>query len=181
MHHAMGDTDPLFATLRAMGAGELAHLNGSLEAHLHGTAALLRAWGAPEPVCIAGLYHAVYGTDAFRPALTSTAMRQSIRDLIGVQAEDLVYLYGACHRETYYPRIGRTSQLQFSDRFSGTDYAITTHQLSGLCELILANELEIASTSLAFRAEHGESLGELFERMHGLASDAGMRAYRAMF
>jgi len=176
----MTDTGTLLAALRAMGAGELEHLNGSLEAHLRGTAALLRQWGAPEPVCVAGLYHAVYGTDAFRPALTSPGMRQRIRALIGNDAEDLVYVYGACDRDRYYPRIGTPAQLQFSDRFTGTDYAITPDQLACLCELILANELEIASGSPAFRAEHGESLRELFERMAGLASDAAMRAYRTI-
>ena len=170
----------MFTALRALGAGELAHLNGTLEAHLRGTAALLRTWGAPEPVCTAGLYHAAYGTDAFRTALTSTTLRHSIRDLIGAQAEVLVYLYCACHRDRYYPRIGTPAQLQFSDRFTGTDYAITPDQLACLCELILANELEIASGSAAFRAEHGESLRELFDRMDGLASDAALRAYETI-
>lgn len=174
----MPDPDVLFAALQSLGAGELAHLNGTLATHLRGTATLLRDWGAPEPVCTAGLYHAAYGTDAFCAALASPAMRHNIRDLIGTPAEELVYLYGACQRDHYYPRIGTPAQLQFSDRFTGTDYAISPDQLACLCELILANELEIASGSAAFRAEHGASLRELFDRMDGLASDAALHAYR---
>ncbi len=176
----MPDSEPLFAALRFLGAGELAHLNGTLEAHLRGTAALLRAWGAPEPVCTAGLYHAAYGTDAFRTALTSPAMRHSIRDLIGAQAEELVYLYGACQRDRFYPRIGTPAQLCFSDRFTDTDYAITPNQLACLCELTLANELEIASGLAAFRAEHGDTLCELFDRLAGLASNAAPPPYHTI-
>lgn len=176
----MPDPEALFAALQSLGAAERAHLNGTLAAHLRDTAALLRAWGAPEPVCTAGLYHAVYGTDAFRTALTSPSMRQNIRELIGPQAEELVYLYCACQRDSFYPRIGTPTQLQFPDRFTDTDYTITRGQLACLCELILANELEIASGSATFRAEHGESLCELFNRMAGLASDTALRAYRSI-
>ncbi|WP_414707495.1 DUF6817 domain-containing protein, partial [Rhodoferax sp. UBA5149] len=39
---------------------------------------MLRSWGACESLCVAGLYHAVYGTDRYKPALNSLAGRQGI-------------------------------------------------------------------------------------------------------
>jgi hypothetical protein len=177
---SMKTTDELFAHLQTLGAGELQHLNGSLVAHLRGTEALLRSWGANESLCVAGLYHAVYGTDGYNPALTLLDGRKSIAALIGTTAEELAYLYGACNRNVFYPRIGTEAQLRFADRFTNTEYAIEASQLTSLCELILANELEIASNSAEFRAKYGAALSKLFERMSGLVSEAGFQAYRSI-
>ena len=167
----------LLAQLQALGAGELEHLDGSLETHLRGTEALLRSWGACESLCVAGLYHAVYGTDGYSPALTSLAGRRSIAEAIGAEAEKLAYLYGACNRKVFHPRIGTEAQLLFADRLSNRDYGIQPRQLAQLCELILSNELEIASRSAQFRAKHGAALSRLFERMSGLVSEDGFQAY----
>jgi hypothetical protein len=174
----MNQSEYLFAELQALGAGEFEHLNGSLAAHLRGTESLLRKWDARETVCIAGLYHAVYGTDGYNPALVGVDMRQRIAALIGQEAEELAYLYGACNRKTYYPRIGTDAQLLFANRFTNTEYAISNEQLRDLCELILANELEIAQGSEEFRNKHGAILGKLFNRMEGLVSEAGFKSFR---
>jgi hypothetical protein len=177
----MKNTDELFAKLQALGAGEFGHFNGSLAAHLRGTEALLRAWGANESLCAAGLYHAVYGTDGYQPALMPLADRNVISTLIGPEAEALAYLYGACDRKDFYPRIGTGDQLMFADRFTNSKYAIERVQLAALCELTIANELEIASDSAEFRARNGASISRLLERMSGLVSEAGVQAYRSIF
>ncbi|MGZ5819260.1 MAG: DUF6817 domain-containing protein [Burkholderiaceae bacterium] len=174
----MSQSEHLFAELQTLGAGEFEHFNGSLAAHLHGTESLLREWGARETVCIAGLYHAVYGTDGFTPSLAGIDMRQRITTLLGDEAEKLAYLYGACNRRAYYPRIGSESQLQFADRFTNTEYDISNEQLRDLCELILANEMEIAQGSAEFRAKHGANLAKLFGRMKGLVSEMGFRTFQ---
>jgi len=176
--NSMKSSETLFARLQALGAGEFQHLNGTLTAHLYGTETLLREWGANELLSTAGLYHAVYGTDGYNSALVNLSMRESIATLIGADAEELVYLYGACDRGVFYPRIGTEKQLMFADRFSNTEYEITPKQLTNLCELILANELEIAMGSSAFREKYGASLIQLFERMPGLVSEIGFRTYR---
>jgi hypothetical protein len=176
----MNSVDQLFGKLQALGAGEFAHLNGPLSTHLRGTEALLREWGAPEPVCAAGLYHAVYGTDGYNPALTSLAGRKHIAELIGDEAESLAYLFGACNRTVFYPRIGTDAQRMFADRFTRAEYEISLRQLAELCEITLANEMEIASNSPEFKALHGRYLSQLFERMSGLVSKAAFRAFRTV-
>src|SRR5512138_2876948 len=93
--------------LAELGAEELQHLKGSLLSHLQSTYELLKAWGNREELCRAGLYHAVYGTFAFESSLVDLKKRESIAALIGAKAEKIVYYYGACDRDYFYPRIGR--------------------------------------------------------------------------
>lgn len=176
----MNSVDQLFSKLQSLGAGEFEHLNGSLSMHLRGTEALLRQWGAADAVCGAGLYHAVYGTDGYNPALTVLAGRKNIAELIGVEAESLAYLFGACNRKVFYPRIGTDAQLMFADRFTNVEYHISLLQLTQLCEITLANELEIVSNSPQFIAAHRLNLSPLFEKMSGLLSKAGVRSYRTI-
>jgi hypothetical protein len=174
------DPDALFDQLQMLGAGEFAHFDGSLADHLRGTECLLRARGSADAVCAAGLYHAAYGTDGYAPALASIDQRRDIAALIGAEAEALAYLYGACDRDLFHPRIGTPLQLVFRDRFSGTEYGIRREQLAQFCELTVANELEITGRNADYRAKHRASLSELFERMSGLASPAAFDAGKAM-
>jgi len=169
-----------FEQLKALGAGDFAHLNGSLAEHLRHTEALLRQWGNRDAVCLAGLYHAVYGTDAFDEKLVSLDMRQAIATIIGSEAEALTYLYGACNRKTYYPRIGTSEQFLFADRFAQSEYAIDESQVRDLCELILANEMELLIAGVEFRSKFGVQLAKLFARMQGLVSTAGFEDYRRL-
>lgn len=161
----MSTSQEIFRELQRMGAGEFAHLNGSLEEHLYGTEALLRSWAASEHVCRAGLFHAAYGTAGFANSLTPIELRGEIRNLIGQQAEHLVYLYCACDRKKFYPSFGSPEQNQLPDRFAGHMVQLDPMILSCFCELTAANELEIATKSQPFRDQHGAALAELFNRM----------------
>lgn len=165
--------------LQVLGASELSHLNGTLEQHLRGTESLLREWGAREALCIAGLFHSVYGNEAYGPALAGLDQRERIAEKIGRDAEGLAYLYGACERQTFYERLGGERQLAFSDRFSNTEYLITESALAGLCEISLANELDILKSRPQFRSRHRRGSIDPFERMAGLVSAAAFSAFRA--
>ena len=160
--------------LEELGAREFPHVSGSLARHLARTEQLLASWGNRRALCAAGLYHAVYGTDGIEGSLASLAMRSRVADVIGAEAEGLAYLFGACARDQFHPRIGTPDELRFADRFTGTEYALTPAQLRDFCELTAANELELSLASAAFRAKHRAELGELFCRMKGLIS-AGAR------
>jgi hypothetical protein len=50
--------------------------------------------------------------------------------------------------------------------------------LRDFCELTLANELELASSSAAFRRKHRDDLLALTERMHAYVSVAAYAAMR---
>jgi hypothetical protein len=168
------DRSILEERLRALGAAAFAHVNGTLEPHLRGTERLLRRWGNREAVCVAGLYHAVYGTDGITGRLVGLDAREAIAAVIGVEAERLAYVYGACDRECFHPRIGTRLQNRFVDRFTDSECAITDAMLRDFCEITVANELELALGNADFKRRHAKALAELFGRMHGLIT-AGAR------
>jgi hypothetical protein len=162
--------------LRALGASRFPHLNGTLERHLQGTERLLRRWGNREALCVAGLYHAVYGTVGIEGCLTGLDAREALSRLIGPEAEALVYLYAACDRDRFHPRIGTAAQNAFVDRFKGREYAIDEAQLSDFCEMSVANELDLALGNADFARRHADALLGLVDRMRGLISGPAQRA-----
>lgn len=87
--------------LLAHGADKVRHSGRTLFDHLKGTHDLLRDWGCAEHVCVAGLFHSVYGTQHFRHETLSLEQRPLLRQLIGDQAEKLVYLFGVGDRNTF--------------------------------------------------------------------------------
>lgn len=175
----MGAPDP-HAHLVALGADTFAHVSGSLARHLVETERLLRSFGSRDALCLAGLYHAVYGTDGIRGSLAGLDRRAAIAAIVGAEAEALAYLYGACARETFHPRIGTRDQLRFADRFTRSEYPIGESALRDFCELTVANELELALASEAFRAEYAAELCAFFGRMDQLVSAECARAWRAV-
>jgi hypothetical protein len=174
-----------FLALQGLGVGEFAHINGSLEAHLLGTHELLTRWNNAPFVCTAGLYHAVYGTQPMEALGIphknySPSDRPHIRSIIGRRAEALVYLYGACDRDYFYPQIG-SSDAVYRDRFTGAEGPLNRRTISALLELTLANELEICQGSLAFMEQHRDWFIDLFDRFERCVSPSAFAAYRETF
>jgi hypothetical protein len=75
--------------LKQLGCDSTAHMNRDLLTHFQGTYQLLKKWGNQEAVCLAGLCHALYGTQNFPVALVPFLKRQEIAALIGEKAEKL--------------------------------------------------------------------------------------------
>lgn len=173
------------SALKELGVGEFAHLNGKLEAHLLGTYALLLEWENPEYVCDAGLYHAVYGTQPMeRLGIPhndfSPSDRPEIRAIIGEEAEHLVYLYGACDRDFFYPLIG-SPKATYRDRFTGETPELDSRTLRDLLEITLANELEISISGPSVRDGDRMNYIHLFDRFRGLVSVKAFNRYCEVF
>lgn len=64
-------------------AANIDHINGSLINHLKGTYQLLKSWGAKDELCIAGLYHALYGTSGFDNHLITVNHRNEAKEILG--------------------------------------------------------------------------------------------------
>lgn len=69
--------------------------------HLKDTYTILEEMGMSEDVCMAGLFHAIYGTDYFKHQATND--REEIKKLIGDYAEDLVFNF--CTMKNRTPEI----------------------------------------------------------------------------
>jgi hypothetical protein len=90
--------------LEELGVSDHSHLAGRSRAeHLTATFEILADWGAPEEVTLAGLFHSVYGTDAFdHPSLPPDGLsRLRVRNAVGAAAERLAYMFCALEREIF--------------------------------------------------------------------------------
>jgi hypothetical protein len=146
--------------LRSHGAADVPHLNGTLLEHLEATAAVLERWGADEPLVLAGLCHATYGTDGFAPSLLSLDDRPMLVDAIGPRAEAIVYSYAACDRTFTYAQFAAGTP-RFRDRFTTEVLSPADDDLRAFVELTFANELEITWASRGVDPTAIEALLEL--------------------
>ena len=79
--------------LESIGCGETMHSGRTLLEHLIGTYKILDEGFAPLYVCDAGLFHSVYGTAYFKPKTISLDNRDIVKDIIGEEAENLVFMF----------------------------------------------------------------------------------------
>lgn len=175
----MDKTDVRFKVLASLGAGEFEHLNGKLIKHLTGTYALLKAWKATGYLSDAGLFHAAYGTAGFDESMVSLDQRTKITGVIGVEAEALVYLYCSCDRAFVFDRKIANRPIFFRDRFTEKTFHLEETQARALCELTVANELELLLSSDEFAAKYGAELFELFENIQFYLTDTAIQAYQS--
>ena len=85
--------------LTSLEADKTRHSGRTLFEHLKGVHDLLRDWDNPEEVCLAGLYHSIYGTDTFHHK--SLADRGRLKDMIGEHAEFLVHCFSTKDRPLF--------------------------------------------------------------------------------
>jgi len=172
---SLSENKVIFDRLKELGAGEFAHLDGTLERHLIGVYELLEAWGADRTLRRAGLFHAAYGTSGFNTAMVSLERRSEIAGIIGNDAERIVYTYCACDRASVWPQFGMAETITFRDRFAGEVRLLPDAELREFCELTCANEVEIALRDADFARRLGSELADLFGRMRPWLSHAGRR------
>lgn len=93
----------LTRVLDLLGAKRVEHSGRTLLEHLVGTCQILRGWGCRPAVCMAGLFHSVYGTESFGNALVDRGERAVLRDLLSDEAEALVYRFSTTpHRALHH-------------------------------------------------------------------------------
>ena len=77
--------------LENIDANDKSHSGKTLIDHLIGVHDILKEWDAPQYLQDAGLFHSVYGTAVFKHQSTNDI--DVLKDLIGEQAEDLVWKF----------------------------------------------------------------------------------------
>lgn len=139
------DADHAYAYLRVIGAQDVLHSNGrSLYEHLIGTFQILRRWANPLDVCLAGLFHSVYGTSRF-PAPFGSISRPALVEIIGPNAEHLCHLFHRVNRASMMLCAARGT---FEAVCSGQEtVALKPGELRALVEIVLANVLEQSDSS----------------------------------
>ena len=79
--------------LKSIGSDKVNHCEETLLEHLICTHDILHKLGEDQFLLDAGLFHSVYGTAYFMPKSGLVDNRQVIIDLIGKQAEEIVYWF----------------------------------------------------------------------------------------
>jgi len=133
--------DDLLDYLESVGTEETEHTHGSLRAHLRGTYDTLARWGCPEPVCTAGLFHSVYGTEKFQKTTIPLDERSAVQTRIGLESERLVHLYALLRRASLYENLDRGWPYAVALRDDRSE-PLSREEFVGLITIDIANRLE---------------------------------------
>ena len=120
---------------------DIEHLGRPLKEHLIGTHDLLGQWQNSKNVCLAGLFHSVYGTKTFSTAALRTESRDDVRALIGERAEALVFIFGMSDRKHLLLE-NRSPPYCWIDHRTGEQTEISDDLLNNLVEIEIANFIE---------------------------------------
>lgn len=149
----MSVEERLAALLRDRGAQTIDHPGGTLYTHLARVQDRLAVHGATPTLMLAARAHAVYGTDGFDVALLDLSERSMLADLIGPDAERLVYLYAACDRRRTWQALAEDRRVW--DRFTGEDHELAFDECRAFADLSLVNELDVAEHSPSVLDQYG--------------------------
>jgi hypothetical protein len=137
-------TPEMLALLDTLCAREKGRKGRSLLDHLEGTRAVLDRWVSATEICLAGLFHSVYGAEGgrARDRDDNLTRRADVRALIGPAAEELAYLYAACERRSLFTNTVGTATLTVNDLFEKRDVPVAEATLRALLEIEAANFVE---------------------------------------
>ena len=131
----MSANDP-FSLLTQLKTHMVNHSGGTLYEHLVGTYKLLKERGSEEYVCLAGLYHSIYGTQFFK--YQTTHDRDTIKATIGEDAENLVWLFCNVDRNKIWDSFEQNNFCLLN----GDTVDMSDQEFNDLYEIIKANRDE---------------------------------------
>jgi hypothetical protein len=136
------DFKQLTGYLVSLGTEKVPHSETYFLAHLIGVYRDLKEWDAPEHVQLAGLFHSIYGTEAFQRFSLPLERRDEVRALIGEQAERLAYVNCALTRESLDASAINGGAPRLWDRFQDAPLPVTEAEFADLMTLHLCDRLE---------------------------------------
>lgn len=129
------------AFLDTLQCAEFAHLDRNAREHLLGVHRILAEWGGAEAVCVAGLFHNIYGTESFKPEAVSLDERAGVAAVIGAEAEALAYLFCVSRRASFFSRQDPRTPCVWDDVHKAR-VDVTPAQLVALVDIEAANLVE---------------------------------------
>src|SRR4051812_42178262 len=128
--------------LVGLGVDRVPHSKTRFLSHLIGVHQDLKEWGCPEHLRLAGLFHSIYGTEAFQGFSLPLSRRAEIRELIGDQAERIAYINCALPRESLDASVAAGGPPRLWDRFEDRLLEVTDAEFTELITLHLCDRLE---------------------------------------
>ncbi|HEX8652840.1 MAG TPA: hypothetical protein VF708_18635 [Pyrinomonadaceae bacterium] len=136
------DFNSLKTYLLNLGTSDVPHTHGDFLSHLVGVYRYLERWHCHEYIMLAGLFHSIYGTQAFQNFSLSQERRREIQELIGESAERLVYAYCAMTYKSLRESVLSGTKPQLWDRFADCPMDVTGQELTDILWVKLADILE---------------------------------------
>ncbi|HEX8149386.1 MAG TPA: hypothetical protein VF591_19540 [Pyrinomonadaceae bacterium] len=177
------DVEKLKSYLAGAGVREVVHpSNTEFLSHLDGVYRWLERWRLPAHVKLAGLFHSVYGTQAFEEFSMPLSRRGEIRALIGEAAERLVYAYCALTYQSLGESLRSGGAPRLWDRFEERPLPVTGREYTDLLWIKLADILEQDARARAEVAPE-QTIGirygwkRLAERLGGAALESWREVY----
>lgn len=162
--------------LVALGTDEVPHSGTRFLSHLLGVYQDLKRWGAPEHLVLAGLFHSIYGTEAFQGYSLPLARRDEIRELIGERAERLAYVNCALTRESLDASLAAGGPPRLWDRFRDAPLEVSDEEFTELITLHLCDRLEQVGRSQNWTLRR-QAWERMARRLGGIALESWERVY----
>ena len=145
--------------LVSLGTEEIEHSGDKgFLAHLIAVCRYLEEWGYAEHVCLAGLFHSIYGTELFQGFCLPVERRHEVRELVGERAERLAYLNCAMDRPAFDALVHSLATengtapdpgtaLTLVDRLTGETEPLTQQDYNDLLAIQILDWLEQVARS----------------------------------
>lgn len=130
----------LLQLLKKLNTEKVIHKEGNFFEHLFGTYRLLKKWGYEKPVCYAGLFHSIYGTQVFKRMTISYEKRELMQKTIGNEAEKLVYLFSVIDRPQAFTNF--TEPPIFKNMVTNELIQVSEYDMKNLIAIEIANLID---------------------------------------
>jgi hypothetical protein len=171
---------PFTDFLVELGIEKVPHTQKTYLSHLVNVWRLMESDGCTEEVCRAGMFHSIYGTEAFQGFKLPLESRAQVRDLIGVRAERLAYLNCAMDRASFDRAVEQTGgPYRFTDRITGEPVVVPQTDFYDLCRVHLYDWLEQVRRSRFGWGYRRETYRKMAERLGPEAVQAYDRVFAA--
>lgn len=150
-----------------LGVDKVAHQDQTLIEHLYRTCAILQQMEASDRVCLAGLFHGVYGTEALHSDEVShipDTRRAAVQSVVGEDVERLVFNFSVMSYESlgssFRAILRPGGQPDLRDRRTKASLALTREEYMDVLRLKLADMLahappQVGHSQLDLPVEYG--------------------------
>lgn len=157
--------------LVALGIEKVPHTEKTYLGHLVNVYRLMEAQHCEEDVCVAGMFHSIYGTEKFQGFKLPVDDRPKLREFIGARAERLAYFNCAMDRATFDAVLDQPEgPYRFVDRITKEPIELAKAEFDDLCRVHLYDWLEQAPRSQYGMDYRKTAYRKMAERVGGVAA-----------
>jgi hypothetical protein len=160
-----------------LGIEKVPHTGKSYLAHLIAVHRFMREQGCDDELCRAGMFHSIYGTEAFQGFKLPLESRAEVRRLIGARAERLAYLNCAMDRASLDRALDQEGPYRIKDRISGEEHLLSREDFDDLCRVHLYDWLEQVPRSRYGWGYRREAYRRMAERLGARAVETHERVF----